>query len=200
MKELKMTDAILTDNKIEKICSKCHKLKSFEFFEKQKAGKFGYRAACRQCRYDDRKKYEVSAQYSRAYYHANKHKNKDKQHARDVARKDQKRQYYNKNRDKVIARALLHAKENKALFAHRAMWRHTQKLQATPSWVDIDLIKSIYLDAKIMSENEGIKYHVDHVIPLKSELVCGLHVHTNLSIITAAHNIAKGNRHWPDMP
>jgi hypothetical protein len=41
---------------------------------------------------------------------------------------------------------------------------------------------------------------VDHIIPLKSDFVCGLHCHTNLRVITAEENKAKNNRYWPDMP
>jgi hypothetical protein len=41
---------------------------------------------------------------------------------------------------------------------------------------------------------------VDHVVPLKSPLVCGLHCEANLELIPANDNFRKGNRHWPDMP
>jgi len=37
-------------------------------------------------------------------------------------------------------------------------------------------------------------HHVDHIVPLVSQLVCGL------QILDAKANIEKGNRSWPDMP
>lgn len=40
----------------------------------------------------------------------------------------------------------------------------------------------------------GIEWHVDHVVPLKGKLVCGLHVWTNLRVIPKTLNLRKGNK------
>lgn len=66
--------------------------------------------------------------------------------------------------------------------------RKLKMRKAMPSWANIERIKEIYLDAS----KRGM--HVDHIIPLNGELVCGLHVESNLQILTAEENLKKGNR------
>lgn len=73
--------------------------------------------------------------------------------------------------------------------------RRIQSIQkATPKWADKEQIFQVYIEAAERSKRDGIKYHVDHIIPLHGQLVCGLHVETNLRVIPALENIRKGNR------
>lgn len=61
------------------------------------------------------------------------------------------------------------------------------KLQAIPSWADMQEIAKIYSQCP-----EG--YEVDHVIPLQGVSVCGLHVQNNLQYLTKEENLAKYNK------
>lgn len=78
----------------------------------------------------------------------------------------------------------------------------------TPAYADLKKIDKIYREARKLNlahykalRAKGVPrkrwlaaYHVDHIIPIKGKLVCGLHVETNLRIITALANMKKGNR------
>lgn len=70
---------------------------------------------------------------------------------------------------------------------------------ATPRWANLDKVKEIYRLARQISETTGVKHHVDHMVPLTSELVCGFHNEFNLQIIPGVENLQKHNHHWPNM-
>lgn len=57
----------------------------------------------------------------------------------------------------------------------------------TPRWADKGKIKEFY-----KSRPAGM--HVDHVIPLRGNIVSGLHVHTNLQYLPQIKNMLKSNR------
>lgn len=66
--------------------------------------------------------------------------------------------------------------------------RKALKLRATPSWADLPAIQSFYEEAAALG------YEVDHIVPLRGRNVCGLHVQSNLQLLTKSVNAAKGNR------
>lgn len=88
--------------------------------------------------------------------------------------------------------------------AHKARAKYkrymTSKRGACPAWADQELIEEFYHLAQLRTKATGIVWHVDHIVPLQSPIVCGLHAETNLQVIPGVINVGKGNRFWPDMP
>ena len=93
--------------------------------------------------------------------------------------------------------------ENKDKVNEAANKRYKALKQQTPKWLipeELEQIKSVYATALFCSRSLGEDYHVDHIVPLRSKLVCGLHNEFNLQIMEGAANVKKGNRIWPEMP
>lgn len=79
-------------------------------------------------------------------------------------------------------------------------WRHREAKrirECTPSWANKQVIRAIYGDCRERSRKTGIPHHVDHIVPLRGGLVCGLHVENNLAIVPAGDNLKKGASHEP---
>lgn len=89
--------------------------------------------------------------------------------------------------------------KNKPYYAAMSAKYKASMRLATPLWADQEKIKYIYKIASDMVKETGRKWHVDHIVPIRSKLVCGLHVEHNLEVIEASKNMSKNNRYWPDM-
>jgi len=74
--------------------------------------------------------------------------------------------------------------------------RRRKHREATPSWItrkQKSEIRHIYQVAITMTQTTGVQYVVDHIYPLRSEAVCGLHVPWNLQVMTQEENLKKSN-------
>lgn len=80
------------------------------------------------------------------------------------------------------------------LEAEKNARRKSAQGQATPPWADISAIRAIYREAARLTKATGEPHHVDHVVPLISPVVCGLHTQSNLQVLPASINLSKGNR------
>jgi hypothetical protein len=63
-----------------------------------------------------------------------------------------------------------------------------------PRWVDRKAITAIYEECRAKTASSDQVYHVDHIIPLVNDEVCGLHVPWNLQILDADENHHKKNK------
>ena len=75
--------------------------------------------------------------------------------------------------------------------------RRSLKKQATPKWLnneDLWMIEEIYELAQLRKNTTKVDWHVDHIVPLVSNIVCGLHVPWNLQVIEARQNLVKYNK------
>lgn len=95
-------------------------------------------------------------------------------------------------------RRYLRAQRHKEI--EKGVRRKRAREQATPAWANREKILFFYAEAQRLTRETGMVHHVDHIVPLTSKFVCGLHVEHNLQILPATVNLRKHNRTWPDMP
>lgn len=123
--------------------------------------------------------------------------------------KDRKNEWYQENRETVINNAA--TRPAHVLREYRNVWKANNKTQiradtkarrrkhreATPPWLtrkQKSEIRQLYQIAITMTQTTGEQYVVDHIVPLRSHEVCGLHVPWNLRVITQEENLKKSNK------
>lgn len=150
-------------------------------------------------------------QAARAY--VTHHKDWLREYAKTEASRENKRRWYEKNKERVIAKALARTVEDKTRY--RAAWkannpdkvladgaaRKRRNRDATPAWLtseDLIAIRRVYAEARQRTKDTGVKHSVDHIIPLRGDEVSGLHVPWNLRVVTHVENSAKHNQLPPE--
>lgn len=163
-----------------KTCSQVNP-QSFSEFYKNNCNSNGLSYACKVCIKEDAKSPKIRANIAR-YRMSEKGK-------------------INAHKYNTSAKGLLsHAKyrqdiNNKPRLAANTRKRQAAKLKATPCWltkVHLELMQMMYKKAAYLTEVTGIKWTVDHIIPLNGKNVRGLHVPWNLRVIPGSENFSKG--------
>lgn len=208
-----------------KKCSKCLKEKDYSQFYKRSDLKHLYKSHCKSCvSLKGKKKYETTKEEiknkSKERYHAKKGQewftksrkrsaakyydnNKEKikvgrkkynlENKEKISSKNKR--LYRKNKEKKLLQNKRWKAKNKYLLSFYAAKRRHAISLATPKWANMDLIKSIYIKCSEVCKDTGVPHHVDHIVPINGDSVCGLHVENNLQIITATENMSKGKKY-----
>lgn len=134
-------------------------------------------------------------EYNREYHLANRERVLERQRQYKIENKEKLVEYRERNADRDKAVKKVWESKNRHALNARAAKRRSALRNAVPIWADFEKIASIYAEAQ---KSPGL--HVDHIVPIISDIVCGLHCEANLRVIPASENLSKSNRYWPDMP
>jgi hypothetical protein len=130
--------------------------------------------------------------YLKAYSESNKDRLKVKQ-----------KEYAEKNKEKIKAYKAAWNKNNPHLVAMNGQKRRKIKKLCTPTWTDTEwellFMSEIYFLSRLRKKVTGFDWHVDHKVPLISEIVCGLHWSDNMQLLPAKLNLIKSNVTWENM-
>lgn len=117
-------------------------------------------------------------------HHRNRQRNYAKAHPEQV--RESRRRDFKKNHGSHLAKLAR---------------RRAARIRATPKWVERSLVNEVYKKCAEITKSTGIIHEVDHIVPLKSKHVCGLHYPPNFRIITREENRIKKNffdpLRWP---
>jgi hypothetical protein len=176
-----------------KPCTRCGVVKPLFDYYKDKRASDGAASNCKECHKVSLKSWAErnrakSAAITRAYR---------KRHPERA--KECYKAWREKNRAKVSRLSCLYAKRHPERVNALIAARKARKLKATPLWADLDAIKRIYAEARRLGVETGVKHHVDHIVPLQSDVVCGLHVQNNLRVLPAFDNLSKHNKLLPEL-
>ena len=180
-----------------KVCNCCKIEKTNEAFYKKRTAKDGLFWWCRDChKLKMLEKYRVlsvNSQY-REKENARIKNFWQKNSARDMAYRSA---YAASHRPEALARNKRWRTNNQAAVQAESVKRIAGKLQRTPCWLDEDdfwMITQAYELASLRTKMFGFSWQVDHIIPLRGKVVSGLHMPTNLQVITAVENRRKSNK------
>lgn len=195
----------MTESDLMRVCKDCNQQKPMLDFVQ---GKFT-RLRCRMCfnqmnrdAYAEkvgglkpRPKQEPDVLKEKARQYAKKWRDKNPDRAKEVARNYEQR----KPEIKLARQRRLREEKRDEYNAYNSA-KHSRLRRATPAWCDVFILMEAYRLARLRTKMTGIKWSVDHIVPLNSQIVCGLHSHTNIRVVPLSENSSKGNRWWPDMP
>ena len=97
-----------------------------------------------------------------------------------------------------VGRAYRKSPKRKADLKMRNRIRNIRKSHpAVPNWLTLEQkkeIRKLHLKQKQIRDTQNKEYHIDHIVPLNGETVCGLHVPWNLQLIPEKENLSKSNK------
>lgn len=181
-----------------KICSLCKKELPLENFDKGNC-KYDLDCRCKECKKElHKKRYSEKRseilKKNREYLKNNPEVNKKANDKWREKNPEYNSRWYEIHKEDKLQKNKEWALNNPDKIAAKSAKRRARELRALPEWADLEKIKEFYKEAKRLTEETGIKHEVDHIVPLQGKVVSGLHIETNLQVISKKENQKKSNK------
>lgn len=110
----------------------------------------------------------------------------DQRLARAAAEAANREMFAKRRRDRNLAKQAKDRHDNPEKYAERRI----KKVK----WAKWPEFKRFYAEARQLTSTTGVAWNVEHIYPITSEWVCGLHTPDNLRVATMRENVRKANR------
>ena len=165
---------------VKKRCFKCEIEKPLNLFHRHARMKDGHLNKCGACTVKDVNEWRKrkgpivrSMEYERA-----------------ISRGKRLRSKQIKIDGKFVGRSIEARRKSSLKYAHK----RAAKVRRRPDeFTDFVLSEAIDL-CQLRANSTGIRWTVDHIVPIHHKDACGLHVAANLQVVPASWNFRKGNR------
>jgi hypothetical protein len=181
-----------------KNCNCCKLDKPLEEFYANKRMKDGRNTFCVLCHKADNKKRKAESRSNPDFKAAEMVYKKIYREKTSEQRSAYMAQWRIDNQEWVKKYSKTYREQNKARYNYLCQKRKIDLLKRTPAWLtqdDLWIIEQAYELAALRTRMLGVVFHVDHVLPLRGNTVCGLHVPQNIRVVTWLENQSKSNKH-----
>ena len=180
-----------------KTCNKCQQPKPETDFYANKRMKDGLNTFCILCHKADNVARKAVRRADPEFRNAELAYKKEYRTRASDAIKQYMEEWRKQNAYHVTAYAKQRHQTHKAYYNFASQKRKIAIQNRTPKWLTDDdfwVIEEAYHLAHLRFAVTGVKWHVDHKIPLHGARVSGLHTPLNLQVIPAAANQRKTNK------
>lgn len=160
-----------------KTCFKCGETRSLFDFHKHSGMKDGRLNKCKSCVVKDVEEWRQHNPEARKKEHAKK---------REKLGKMTKEQYLNKRKQNKIGR-----KASALKYSYKRR-RVSEKMFMNE--FDEFVFEEASKLCQMREKTTGIKWHIDHIVPMFHKQACGLNTASNFQVVPASWNVKKGNR------
>lgn len=180
-----------------KTCNKCQQPKPETDFYANKRMKDGLNTFCILCHKADNVARKAVRRADPKFRSAELAYKKEYRNRSAEAIKQYMEEWRKQNAEHLAAYAKKRHQTHKAYYNFATQKRKIAIQNRTPKWLSPDdfwVMQEAYHLAHLRSKATGIKWHVDHKIPLHGARVSGLHTPLNLQVIPATVNQRKTNK------
>ena len=181
-----------------KNCTRCKQTKPYEAFSKLARAKDGYQYQCKECKLEQQRANPNRKAVVKKYRDANREVCLERSKASQAKNKPyysaKTMEWQRNNRERYLENRRAHYVRNSARDIERVRRRAglIKQSETRMSAAELTEIQGMYDFCRIFPG-----FEVDHIIPLNGKTVSGLHILSNLQVISRFDNRSKGNKFIP---